>query len=80
MLETLRRLGITPSFSQPRVSNDNAYADPDYPLNGFAAIVESRPGVLAFTRWYNTGHKHSGLKFTTPPPRRGNIFIIIKLM
>ena len=27
MLATLERLGITPSFSRPRVSNDNAYAE-----------------------------------------------------
>jgi len=25
--------------------------------------------VLSFTRWYNTAHKHSGLKFTTPEKR-----------
>jgi transposase InsO family protein len=45
MLETLRRLGVSPSYSRPRVSNDNAYAEslfrtckyrPDYPFNGFA--------------------------------------------
>jgi len=78
MLETLRRLGVTPSFSRPRVSNDNAYAEslfrtckyrPDYPVNGFATIDEARAWVLSFTRWYNTEHKHSGLKFTTPAQR-----------
>jgi len=78
MLETLRRLGITSSFSRPRVSNDNAYAEslfrtckyrPDYPVNGFATIDEARAWVLAFTRWYNTEHKHSGLKFITPVQR-----------
>ncbi|MFQ5744871.1 MAG: transposase [Acidobacteriota bacterium] len=75
MLETLRRLGVTPSFSRPRVSNDNAYAEslfrtckyrPDYPVNGFANIDEAREWVLSFSHWYNTVHKHSGLKFTTP--------------
>ncbi len=64
MLETLRRLGVTSSFSRPRVSNDNAYAEslfrtckyrPDYPVNG----------LLSFSRWYNAEHKHSSLKFTT---------------
>jgi putative transposase len=67
MLETLRRLGVTPSFSRPRVSNDNAYAEslfrtckyrPDYPVNGFATIDEARAWMLTFTRWYNTEHKH----------------------
>jgi len=78
MLETLRRLGVTSSFSRPRVSNDNAYAEslfrtckyrPDYPLNGFATIEDARVWVLTFSRWYNTEHKHSGLKFTTPEQR-----------
>jgi len=36
MLETLRRLGVTPSFSRPRVSNDNAYAES---LSVFVNIV-----------------------------------------
>ncbi len=78
MLETLRRLGVTSSFSRPRVSNDNAYAEslfrtckyrPDYPVNGFADMDEARAWVLSFSRWYNTEHKHSGLKFTTPEQR-----------
>ena len=78
MLETLRRLGVTSSFSRPRVSNDNAYAEslfrtckyrPDYPVNGFATIEDARAWVLSFSRWYNTEHKHSGLKFTTPEQR-----------
>jgi putative transposase len=78
MLETLRRLGVTSSFSRPRVSNDNAYAEslfrtckyrPDYPSNGFTTIDEARTWVLSFSRWYNTEHKHSGLKFTTPVQR-----------
>ena len=78
MLETLRRLGVTSSFSRPRVSNDNAYAEslfrtckyrPNYPVNGFATIDDARDWVLSFSRWYNTEHKHSGLKFTTPEQR-----------
>ena len=78
MRETLRRLGVTSSFSRPRVSNDNAYAEslfrtckyrPDYPVNGFETIEEARQWVLSFSRWYNTEHKHSGLKFTTPEQR-----------
>ena len=78
MLETLRRLGVTSSFSRPRVSNDNAYAEslfrtckyrPDYPVNGFATLEDAREWVLSFSRWYNTEHKHSGLKFTTPEQR-----------
>jgi len=78
MLETLHQLGVASSFSRPRVSNDNAYAEslfrtckyrPDYPANGFATLEEARAWVLSFTRWYNTEHKHSGLRFTTPVQR-----------
>ncbi len=51
MLETLYKLGITPSNSRPRVSNDNAYAEslfktlkyrPDYQPKGFASLEEAR--------------------------------------
>lgn len=78
LLETLYRLGITPSYSRPRVSNDNAFPEslfrtckyrPDYPVNGFATIDDARAWVLSFVHWYNTQHKHSGLKFTTPQQR-----------
>jgi len=78
MLETLRQLGVVSSFSRPRVSNDNAYAEslfrtckyrPEYPGNGFASLDEARDWVSSFTRWYNTEHKHSSLKFVTPDQR-----------
>ena len=32
-------------------------------------IEAARQWVLSFTRWYNTEHKHSGLKLTTPQQR-----------
>ncbi|SEK39357.1 transposase family protein [Halomonas daqiaonensis] len=43
-LEKLYDLGITPSYSRPRVSNDNAFSEllfrtcqyrPDYPVDGY---------------------------------------------
>lgn len=72
LLETLYSLGITPSRSRPRVSNDNPYAEsifrtckyrPDFPSEGFAEIDIARKWVLAFVRWYNKEHRHSGIKF-----------------
>lgn len=78
LLETLYALGITPSYSRPRVSNDNAFAEslfrtckyrPDYPVKGFETLDEARAWVLAFVHWYNTQHRHSALKFTTPQQR-----------
>lgn len=78
MLATMEKLGIMPSFSRPRVSNDNAYAEalfrtckyrPDYPGKPFATIDATRDWTLKFVQWYNHQHKHSGLKFVTPAQR-----------
>ena len=78
LLETLYSLGITPSRSRPRVSNDNPYAEsifrtckyrPSYPIGGFTTITEARDWVLAFVNWYNHEHRHSGLNFVTPHQR-----------
>jgi len=78
MLQTLYTLGITPSRSRPRVSNDNPYAEsifrtckyrPDYPMQGFININSAREWVLKFVHWYNFNHKHSGLNFITPNQR-----------
>lgn len=77
-LEKLYNLGITPSKSRPRVSNDNAYSEslfktlkfrPGFPVNGFTTIEQARDWVLAFVRWYNTEHRHSGLNYVTPQQR-----------
>lgn len=78
MLETMHKLGVVSSFSRPRVSNDNAYAEsifrtckyrPDYPYKGFATITDAREWVLNFVIWYNHEHRHSGIKFVTPNER-----------
>jgi len=77
-LEKLYDLGITPSKSRPRVSNDNAFSEslfktlkfrPGFPVNGFATIEQARHWVLAFVRWYNTEHRHSELHYVTPEQR-----------
>ncbi|WFB59566.1 IS3 family transposase [Paenibacillus sp. BR1-192] len=78
LLETLYSLGITPSRSRPRVSNDNPYAEsvfrtckyrPAYPAQGFKDCTEGREWVLRFVHWYNHEHHHSGLNFLTPSQR-----------
>ena len=78
MLVTLYELGITPSRSRPRVSNDNPYSEsmfrtckycPSYPANGFATIDEARIWVEKFVQWYNYTHRHSGINFLTPHQR-----------
>ena len=82
LLATLDNLGVASSYSRPRVSNDNAYAEsifrtckyrPDYPSRGFADISEARQWVLKFAHWYNHNHKHSGLKFISPAQRHDGI-------
>jgi putative transposase len=86
LLETLYSLGITPSRSRPRVSNDNPYAEsifrtckyrPSYPASGFANLTQAREWVLAFVRWYNNEHRHSGLNFVTPHQRHSGLDQII---
>ncbi len=80
MLAMLEQLGVAPSFSRPRVSNDNAYAEslfrtckyrPDYPSKPFGSLEEAQQWTQKFVRWYNQDHKHSGLKFVTPAQRHG---------
>lgn len=78
LMATLDNLGIASSYSRPRVSNDNAFAEsifrtckyrPDYPHKGFTALEEARAWVLEFVHWYNVRHRHSGIKFMTPSQR-----------
>jgi len=78
MLATLQRLGVVPSFSRPRVSDDNPYSEslfktmkyrPDYPSKPFKNLVDARTWADRFVRWYNQVHKHSSLKFVTPSQR-----------
>ena len=78
MKVTMERLGVIASFSRPRVSNDNPYSEalfrtckytPRWPTRGFATIDEARAWVMDFVRWYNTGHRHSAIRFVTPDQR-----------
>ena len=86
MLETLYALGITPSRSRPRVSNDNPYAEslfktlkymPNYQPNGFNDLFEARVWVKRFVDWYNNEHRHSGIQFVTPAERHSGVDIEI---
>lgn len=78
LLSTLQFLGVASSHSRPRVSNDNAYVEslfrtckyrPDYPVKGFASIDDARHWISSFVSWYNTQHRHSGIRFVTPEQR-----------
>ena len=78
MKAKLEALGVTPSYSRPRVSNDNPYSEslfrtckyrPDYPARGFASINEARQWVGRFVGWYNDEHRHSAIRYVTPSQR-----------
>lgn len=76
--ETLKRLQVTPSYSRPRVSNDNAYSEalfrtckyvPGFPVDGFVDLAAAREWVGRFVGWYNHEHRHSAIRFVTPIQR-----------
>jgi len=85
---TLEWLGVEPSYSRPRVSNDNAYPEalfkttkyrPDFPHDGFESLQSAREWCVRFVYWYNEEHKHSAIKFVTPGQRhRGEDIQILK--
>jgi transposase InsO family protein len=78
MLATLHRLGVLASFSRPRVSDDNPYAEalfrtlkyrPGYPRKPFASVDDARAWVAGFVAWYNDEHLHSAIRYVTPNDR-----------
>jgi len=78
VLAMLNWLGVKPSYSRPRVSDDNAYAEslfrtakyrPEFPAKGFADLDEARAWAAAFVRWYNFDHRHSGIRYVSPAQR-----------
>jgi len=78
MLATLHKLGVTPSFSRPSVSNDNPYSEslfrtmkyrPEYPSKPFESVNQAQSWVDGFVFWYNTQHLHSSIRFVTPDDR-----------
>jgi putative transposase len=89
MLATLHRLGVLASFSRPRVSDDNPYAEalfrtlkhrPGYPRKPFESIDTARAWVAGFVARYNGEHLHSALRYVTPNDRhaRRDVGILAK--
>lgn len=77
MLMTFYALGVIPSFSRPRVSDDNPYSEslfktikysPGYPRY-FKDISHAREWMAGFVDWYNEEHRHSGIGYVTPNQR-----------
>lgn len=78
MLAKLEELGVVPSFSRPRVSDDNPFPEalfrtlkyrPSYPDRPFVTLDDARRWVATFVAWYNDDHQHSGIRFVTPSER-----------
>lgn len=78
VLAMLHWLGVKPSYSRPRVSDDNAFAEslfrtakyrPEFPANDFVDLDEARAWATHFVRWYNVDHRHSGIRYVSPVQR-----------
>jgi transposase InsO family protein len=78
VLAMLNWLGVKPSYSRPRVSDDNAFAEslfrtakyrPEFPAKGFANLEAARDWAVAFVQWYNHDHRHSGIRYVSPAQR-----------
>ena len=78
VLAMLHWLGIAPSHSRPRVSDDNAFAEalfrtakyrPEFPTKGFADLEAARHWARRFVHWYNHEHRHSGIRYVSPAQR-----------
>ena len=78
VLAMLYWLGLKPSYSRPRGSDDNAFVEslfrtakyrPEFPDKGFADLEEARAWVAQFVHWYNHEHRHSGIRYVSPAQR-----------
>jgi putative transposase len=78
VLAMLHWLGVKPSYSRPRVSDDNAFVEslfrtakyrPEFPAKGFADLEAARNWAADFVHWYNHDHRHSGIRYVSPAQR-----------
>jgi transposase InsO family protein len=78
VLAMLHWLGVKPSYSRPRVSDDNAFVEslfrtakyrPEFPVKGFADLDQARGWAAHFVHWYNHEHRHSGIGYVSPAQR-----------
>jgi putative transposase len=80
-------LGIIPSFSRPRVHDDNPYSESlfktlkytaGYPKY-FRTLNQAREWMARFVDWYNNEHLHSGIGYVTPQQRHdGSARVILE--
>ena len=87
VLAMLHWLKIRPSYSRPRVSDDNAFAEslfrtakyrPEFPASGgFKDLQAARQWASAFVHWYNHDHRHSGIRYVSPAQRHDGTDVAI---
>ena len=74
LAQLMTDLGVDKSHSRPHVSNDNPFSEsqfktlkyrPEYP-NRFGSFEDALAFCRRFFVWYNTQHRHSGIKMLTP--------------
>jgi putative transposase len=74
LYEFLSDLGITPSHSRPRTSDDNPYIEAffktfkygsQYPTY-FESLEHGRDFCAKLVAWYNNQHHHTGIALLTP--------------
>lgn len=60
------------------MSDDNPFIEslfrtlkyrPEYPQKPFERLEQARAWVTSFVAWYNSEHRHSGIRFVTPDQR-----------
>jgi transposase InsO family protein len=70
----LSDLDVRPSYSRPRVSNDNPFSEagfktmkysPDFPAR-FGSFEEAQEFCREYFAWYNQEHYHTGIALLTP--------------
>ncbi len=78
VLAMLHWLRIKPSYSRPRVSDDNPFVEslfrtakyrPEFPAKGFVDLEAARAWARRFVHWYNYDHRHSGIRYVSPAER-----------
>jgi transposase InsO family protein len=72
LLAPLQWLGITPSFSRPRASDDNTFPEalfrnlkycPSFADKPFSSLEEARSWVSSFVARDNSQYRHSAILF-----------------
>lgn len=86
LLGLLDALQIKPSYSRPRVSDDNPFSEalfrtlkyrPAYPSKPFEDIGAAEAWVEHFVDWYNHEHRHSAIGSVTPEQRHTGVDVAL---